>query len=238
MATYMAGSIKENPARLWAGSDSVYDVLFDSESRFGFGIELGRFHAIDNSPLISFVDFSIGWKVLDGGETFEAVRDVPENGTPHNFSGGGSFNHSYVTASFNASNAKVLSRNVWLKNTLGINADYRVSENQEYDFMGLPGELNMPTRFIFQAHYSIGVGFKIDETVMIVPSIATPIVTFYEFDDLKSTLYVFNSRFRPFIFRVSVMLLDKRPDRKCPKRKGNRKGIESLFGSVDSKRPW
>ena len=237
MGTFTIGSLKENSTRLWAGSDSVYDVSFDQQNRFGFGIEVGRFYAIDNSPLISFVDFTIGWKVLDGGETFEAIRDVPENGTPHSFTGGGSFNHSYVTASFNASNTKGLGSGVFLKNTLGINGDYRVTDNSEYDFGGLPGTLNSPTRFIFQAHYSFGIGFAINQRVLLVPSLETPIVTFYEFDDLKSTLNIFNSRFRPILFRLNVMILDKRADRKCPKNKGSRKGIETLFGSAGS-RPW
>lgn len=125
-----------------------------------------------------------------------------------------------------------------MNNTLGINGDYRFADVYSYNEQGIPMNLNTPARFVFQAHYSIGLGFKLNQNMMVIPSIETPIVNFYEYDDLKSTLAIFNSRYRPLIFRITVLVLDNKPDRKCPKKVGGRKNKESLFGSMDSKRPW
>lgn len=235
--TYTLKPIKSNQLRLFTGSDTVYDVMFDTKGKLGVGLEIGRFYAIDNSRIISYVDFSLGIKILRGAEKFEAVLDDPDRLDPYIVSGEGVFSQNYATASFNATNARPISRKVSLHNTLGLNADYRLTDYYEYYDRGLPITLNEPERFVFQAHYKLGVGVWVRNNLMVIPSVETPLVTFYEYDDLKSSLSIFNSRYRPLIFRLTVLLMDNKPDRKCPPKKKRSKS-ESLFGSLDSKRPW
>ena len=234
--TYMLRPLKNARERLWVGSDTVYDVAYRAEGKISIGLEFARFYAIENSRLISYVDFAIGGKILRGVERFEATLDDPDRSTPYIRKGEGAFSQSWLTASFNATNSMLLSRKMFLNNTLGINADYRFAEAYQYNDRKIPNGLNYPSQFIFQAHYSIGLGFKISPKVMMIPSVETPVLTFYEYEDLKSTLGIFNSRYRPLIFRLTFMVLDNKPDRKCPKKVKSRQKT-SLFGDARG-RPW
>ncbi len=238
MITQTIGPIKDQKQRLFLTGDSVYDIDYNAKGKTAFGIEVGRFYSVDNSWLISYLDFTVGVKMLQGAEKFTAILDDPDRVSPYTLSGDGIFSQMYATASFNLNNAQKLSKSVFLKNTLGVNADYLVSESQEYNTRGLPVRGANPGQFVFQAHYSIGVGVRLSQNIMVVPSVETPIVTFYEYDDLKSTLAVFNSRYRPFLFKLTFMVLDKKPGRKCPTRKKPRKSSETLFGMADGVRPW
>lgn len=235
--TYTLKPFKENQQRLFTGSDSVYDVLINAKGKMGVGLELGRFYAIDNSRIISYVDFSLGIKILRGAEKYDAILDDPDRSEPYNLRGEGVFSQNYATASFNATHAKPINRSTSIHNTLGLNADYRLTEYYEYNVRNLPMNLNLPERFIFQAHYKLGLGFTMGKNLMLIPSVETPLVTFIEYDDLKSSLAIFNSRYRPVIFRLTVLVMDRKPDRKCPPNRKRGKS-ESLFGVLDSKRPW
>lgn len=234
--TYMLRPIKNNQKRIWLGSDTVYDVEYRAEGKVGVGLELGRFYAIENSRLISYVDFAIGFKMLRGVERFEAALDDPDRTNPYLVSGQGTFSQSYATASFNATNSIVLTDKMFLNNTLGINGDFRFAESYTYNNGGIAMEIMNPSRFIFQAHYSIGLGFIVSRNMMLIPSVETPLMTFYQFDDLKSTLGIFNSRYRPLIFRLTVMLLDNKANRKCPQKVRSSKKT-TLFGDAKN-RPW
>ncbi len=235
--TYTLKPFKDSQQRIFAASDSVYDVSFNAKGKLGVGLEIGRFYAIDNSRLISYVDFSLGIKILRGAESFEAVLDEPDRSESFIRSGDGIFSQNYATASFNATNARPINKKLSLHNTLGINGDYRLTDLYEYYNHGFPLTLNVPERFVFQAHYKLGFGYMISDNVMLIPSVETPVLTFYEYDDLKSTLQIFNSRYRPIIFRLTIMVLDKKADRKCPDGKRKGKTQSGLFGS-NGKRPW
>lgn len=234
--TYMMRPLKNTESRVFLGSDTIYDIDYRASGKLGVGLEIGRFYAIENSRLISYVDFSIGAKILRGVERYEATLDDPDRQNVYTRQGEGTFSQSYVTASFNASNSIPIAKGIFLNNTIGINGDYRFAEAYTYNTQGIPTTLDDPTRFVFQAHYALGVGFKMNNRIMVIPSVETPIVNFYEYEDLKSTLGIFHSRYRPLIFRLTIMVLDAKADRKCPKKPKSRKKT-SLFG-MSGDRPW
>jgi len=227
--TYMLPQIKAPSQRVYFPGGAAYDIEYSPSGRVGVGLEVGRFHVIDNSRLLSHVQLNMGIKVLRGIERFDATLANETGLLPDVLQNEGAFSHSYATMSFIASNIQQFSRTGFIQNSIGINGDYRIGEASTYNKDGLPIDLATPTQFIFQANYSFGVGFRVSGNILIVPSIETPIVNIYEYEDLKSTLKVFNSRYRPFIFKVSVLMLDNKPDRKCPKKKVKRKTVEQLF---------
>jgi hypothetical protein len=230
MVTYMLPHLKKSSQRISLPGGTAYDVAYNPSGRLGLGMEIGRFHVIDNSRLISHVQLNVGIKVLHGIERFEATLDEETNpGGTAFISNEGVFSHAYTTMSFAATNIQQLSRKGFLQNSIGINGDYRIASSVAYDKGGLPIELADPTRFIFQAHYSLGIGFKLASNILVVPSVETPILNIYEYDDLKSTLNVFNTRYRPLIFSIHVYVLDKKADRKCLKKKSGRRSVEQLF---------
>lgn len=228
--TYMLPQLKAPSQRLFLPGGTAYDVAYSPAGRVGVGLEIGRFHLIESSRLISHVQLNLGLKVLRGVERFTATLDEATNpGGASSISNEGAFSHSYATMSFAASNVQQFSSSGFLQNTLGINGDYRFASSSTYNRANLPIDLSDPTAFIFQAHYRLGVGFKVSPGIILVPAVETPILNIYTFDDLSSTLSIFNTKYRPLIFRLNVYVLDKKPNRKCPKKKSGRKSVEKLF---------
>jgi hypothetical protein len=227
--TYMMPQLKDPSERVYFRGGEAYDIAYNPSGRMGVGLEVGRFHLIDNSNLISHLQLNMGLKVLRGVERFEASLVTENSSRADILKNEGAFSHSYATMSFIASNIMQFNRTGFVQNSLGINGDYRIAAATTYNNNGLPIDLATPSRFIFQANYSLGVGFRLTGNILIVPTIETPIVNIYEYDDLKSTLKIFNTRYRPFILRVSVYMLDNKKDRKCPSKKVKRKSVEKLF---------
>jgi len=227
--TYMLPQLKAPSQRVYFQGGAAYDIDYNPAGRVGVGLEVGRFHLIDNSQLISHVQLNMGIKVLRGVERFQATLANETSSLPGVLQNEGAFSHSYATMSFAASNIQQFSRTGFIQNSIGINGDYRIASASTYNKAGLPIDLATPSQFIFQANYSLGIGFRVSGNILVVPSLETPIVNIYEYEDLKSTLKVFNSRYRPFILKVSVLMLDNKPDRKCPKKKVKRKTVEQLF---------
>lgn len=228
--TYMLPQLKKPSQRVFLPGGTAYDVDYNPAGRVGIGLEIGRFHLMDNSRLISHIQLNLGMKILRGVERFDAILDEETNpGGASLISNEGVFSHSYATMSFAASNIQQFSKTGFLQNTIGINGDYRIASAITYNTEDLPIELADPTRFIFQAHYSLGLGFRVSGNILLVPSVETPILNIYEYEDLKSTLNIFNTRYRSLIFKLQVLVLDKKADRKCPKRKPQRKSVERLF---------
>lgn len=227
--TYMLPQLKAPSQRVFFPGGAAYDIDYSPAGKVGVGLEIGRFHVIDNSQLISHVQLNVGLKVLRGVERFEATLAREVGSLPSTIQNEGAYSHSYATMGFIASNIQQFSRTGFVQNSLGINGDYLIAAASTYNKNDLPIELEDPSQFVFQANYSLGVGFRVSSNILVVPTLETPIVNIYEYDDLKSTLKVFNSRYRPFILRVSVYMLDNKPDRKCPKKKTKRKTVERLF---------
>ncbi|MCH2215245.1 MAG: hypothetical protein MK086_08760 [Flavobacteriales bacterium] len=228
--TYMMPPIKNPTQRVYLPGGTAYDIKYNPLGRVGYGLELGRFHVMDRSRLISHIELNAGFKMLRGQERFEASLDKETN--PSGISvlnGMGSFSHTYATLRFSIASIQQFSSSSFLQNSFGINADYRLASVSDYSDQGLPIELADPTNFLFQVNYSLGFGFKVSGNLIVVPSVETPILNIYEYNDLKSTLSILNTPYRPLVFRVNVMVCDKKADRKCPERKTKRKTIERLF---------
>lgn len=228
--TYMMPPVKEAQDRLWVGSDSVYDVLYDAKGRFGLNLEFGRFMAVERIRVISYIDFTIGGRIFRGEENYVATLDAPDGTDEVKIEDTGTFSETYLTASFNATNTYSLSKEWSMHNTLGFNFDYKFASVYEYNDNGLGMDLQYPGDYRFQWHYKLGFGFKMADNLFVIPSVETPILTIYEYDDLKSTTAIFDSRYRPLIVRVTVMVLDKKKDRKCPTKNPKRHKSENLFG--------
>jgi hypothetical protein len=239
--TYTLRPLKNNQEILEVNDSQRYDIAYRAAGKMGLGMEVGRFYVMDNSPLISYVDISLGIKSFRGVERFEATLDDPTRVNPIVLRGDGNFGQTWATASFNAYRIHQLSDYSFIQNGIGLNADYQFARNIRYNDRGLPMELQNPGPFIFQAHYKFGFGMKVSPSKLIIPSIETPILTLHEWDNFQSTLLVFNSRYRPIIVRITVMMLDAKKGRECPG-KNNRKGksnrSETLFGMLDAPIPW
>lgn len=238
MLTFTAPHVKPTVQRIFAPDDRIYDVEYRGAGRFGVGIEVGRFYLTERLRNLHSVEFALGIKSLRGVERFDAVLDDSNRTTPYVLRGDGDFTFHYATAGFRANHVKQFSDFGFFQNSVGVNVDYRFDTQMRYNDRDLPITTMVGNGFAAQVNYRFGIGFKLTQNLLLVPSAETPILTLIQFDDMKSTIGVFNSRYRPILFRLSVYLLDKKAGRACPPKGKKRRNSESLFGMIDGKSPW
>lgn len=238
MITFTGAQLKPATQRLFTPDDRIYDVEYRGAGRPAVGIEVGRFYLTEHFRNLHSVEFSLGMKSLRGVERFDAVLDDPNRLTPFVLRGDGDFTFHYATAGFRANHVKQFSDFGFFQNSVGVNVDYRFSSEMRYNDRDLPITTMISDGFAAQINYRFGIGFKLTQNLLLVPSAETPILTVIQFDDMKSTMGVFNSRYRPILFRLSVYLLDKKAGRACPTKGTKRRNSESLFGMIDGKSPW
>lgn len=194
-------------------TDTLYTGVFDQSGKIGLHLELGRHHFVDHLYLLDNIDYGLGFKMLRGAETFEGR--VKTDSALVAISNEGTFGESFVTGFVNLGNIYQISDNTFLHNSLGLNLDYRVINKRE--MTGLTNGMiqSFPPNFLAQFHYRLGFGFKMSASWFIVPSAETPVLTLVKFDDGKSTMQYFSSRYRPLIFTLRIMRLDKRKSADC-----------------------
>ena len=71
-----------------------------------------------------------------------------------------------------------------------------------------------PSNIWAQLHYKFGIGIRVGERLYAIPSVEIPILNGWKWEDGRSTLGAFNSRYRPVIISVRFAWLTIP---KCPK---------------------
>lgn len=174
--------------------DNPYTVDFDPSGKIGFYLEGGRYRILQYSYLFKYLDYGLAYKWLRGQEEYSLSS----------LSGQGKFSDHYLLAHFNLNNVLNLSDNSFLQNTIGINADYPIIKSRTSGFGA--GE-SYPSGPVVQIHYKLGYGFKVNDKLMIIPAIETPVLNLFPFEFPESSLGYHNSRFRPIIFSVRFLYL-------------------------------
>jgi hypothetical protein len=208
-------------------TDTLYAGTYDVKGKPGIYLEVGRHHLLDYYFLLDNIDYGLGFKMFRGTEDFTGI--VKYDTVRFEGQNQASFNESFLSAFVNFGNIHQLTDRLFLHNSLGLNADYRILKSREAsgDFTGMIHAF--PSNFVGQAHVKFGVGFKLESRVFVIPSIETPILTIAKFDDGKSTIQYFSSRYRPFIFSLRFVLLDKRKSADCVG-KGDGQSGHQLWG--------
>lgn len=187
--------------------DTLYRGRFTSAGRPGFCAAVGRHHFLDRFYLLHHIDYGARFTLYRGIEDFSGSMLVDTALIP--VQNTGRFSEGFAGVFFNASNTWQVADNKWIHNSIGFHADYRVISNRTYQGP-VTGMLQaFPPDFILQLHYKIGFGWRPEPGIYIMPSLETPILSLVPLDDGKSTLPYFSSRYRPVIFGVRIMFLDK-----------------------------
>lgn len=185
------------PFRLKA--DDAPDV--NPNGRLAVYLEAGRWHLFPGGGnVFNYFDYSLAYKRLSGSEEFGGVKGI--------------FKQNYVLANFNINNVIQLSDYTFIQNSLGLNLDYKFSE--QYD-----PELIVPTTdntqpLLFSLHYRLGFGIKATKNLFIIPTLETPILNGLEWENARSDYGIFNSRYRPLIFSVRFAWTRKPGKGDCP----------------------
>lgn len=212
--------------------DTLYTGAFDHNGGLGFYLEVGRHHFVDYF-LLTYIDYSLGFKQLRGGEQF-AGRMLVDSAIV-GVENSGEFNQGRLVGNFNLNNIWQLTDNSFLQNSMGVNFDYRVMNRYEYTGPTTGMLQSTPGNFTTDIHWKLGYGWRPEKGVFIIPSVEIPILALAPFDDGKSTTQWFSTRYRPIIFSLRFLLFDRRKAQDCVGGSSGDRHYE-LFGKEVRKR--
>lgn len=199
----LAGSKSENSI---TEVDTTYNYKADPSGKLGFMLHLGWFHSFENPQLIDYIDFGLSYKYFSGAEKYNSQVSV-NSFPPTEFESNNTFKDHNLGVFFNATNTYNYTANAFISNSLGANFDYIFIENRNRSNSYPIQEEEFQNLSTAQLHYKIGFGFRVSKKLLIVPSVETPILSVYQFDNGKSTLKYFSSRYRPILFTLQFYFL-------------------------------
>ncbi|MFN8698834.1 MAG: hypothetical protein ACK5XQ_05855 [Flavobacteriales bacterium] len=201
-------------------NDTLYTGRFNAAGRPGLYLGAGRHKFVDGYYFINHLDYGAHFKMLRGVEEFTGRVKSPSGLTETD--NRGRFSESFAGLFFNVSNIIQLSNTIWIHNSLGLNAEYRLITRRTYEGLSTGMPHVFPEAFQGQLHYKPGFGWKADPGLYFLIAAETPILNIFPFYDGKSTLPYFSTRYRPVIFTIQVMFLDKTKSRSCENQPGKR----------------
>jgi len=170
---------------------------FSKRGRLGLIFEGGAYHIFERGGnIFNYMDYGAGYKRLSGSE----FNDVNNKSI---------FKQNYISSFFNINNIWQLSSKKFLQSSIGANLDFKFFEKDT----PLP---NNTDKLNFSFHFKIGYGIKFSKTLFIIPTIETPIINLKKWEQGKSTFGIFNSRYRPVLFKVRFIWLKKLGKSDCP----------------------
>jgi hypothetical protein len=200
----MTGTFGVYPSPI-STTDTV--ISLPSQLRPGISLEVGRyFNFKGKKPIIRFVDYSAGYKLL-----WNAEKEVREfNGSRISETFRNNLAH-YVHANVNITNIWDINNYLFLQNTIGINVDYRFLENESSDI-----STSSPPNFVAQAHYRLGFGIMIDTDIALIPYVEVPLYNLAPDQKHFAQLDYFQQSFQTVIVGARLMLF-RFGQKDCPK---------------------
>lgn len=207
-----------------------------ARGKIGLYLELGHAHFLPDWMWLNYLDYGLGFKMLRGKEDFSGQGIQPETGALlFETESAGKYSESFVNLFFNANKFLQVSDYNFLVFGAGINADYRVISNR--DFEGIPpGVQQFPENLLVQGHLKLGYGFKVQRNLFIIPFLEVPVLGMVPFESYRSTLPYFNSNYRPLLLTVRFQWLSKRKAQDCVGKPTQKTGHELWDPSMRKKR--
>lgn len=237
--TYMLPVNRNESLTGYVGSrenlDTAFTGDFSRKGKIGLYLEGGRHHFITDRILIDHIDYGLHFKMLRGSDDFIGLVNASNAFVP--VQSNSKFSQSFAGLFFNASNIAQISNSFWIQNGLGVNADFRII-NRLNAGPAFGAEWNYPSFPVAQVHYKFSFGWKPEPGIYIIPSIETPILNLYAWDDFKSTLPYFSGRYRPIIISLRVQWLSKSQSRKCENQPGRGPEIGDKSGKHKGNDLW
>lgn len=193
--------------------DTINQYTFDRKGKLGLYLDVGRYRITDDLYYIRWIDYGLHYKSLKGSTDVDVVKMVESTEEElATRTASGEFKDKYIGAYFNAYFAKSITKYEFITHGPGVNLGYAVGQKRVAT--QLPGEV-FPGKFIAQFHYRVGLGIKASNSLIVIPTLETPIFTGWEFDKARSSTAYFPTRYRPIIISVKFLFLDPVRD-VCP----------------------
>ncbi|MBK9591732.1 MAG: hypothetical protein IPO32_09565 [Crocinitomicaceae bacterium] len=148
--------------------------------------------------VVHYFDAGLGIKHFSGQERYQIEGTQATRGQ---------FNLGSVFLRADIHNVWQLNMFNFIDQSLGFNIDYRVyGGNPDDGYLSPLASVNQ-SNLVAQLHYTVGFGYKIRDGFFVVPSVQTPILTLFRFDDINPSHHWFNSRYQPLIFTLKFAWL-------------------------------
>ena len=200
--TYQLQNFYLSPGLTYMLPHTIPNVLTNSNNeinangRLAYTIDVGAYRIFEKGGnIFNYLDYGIGYKKLSGSEQINESKSI--------------FKQRFLTGSFNLNNIWQLSDRKFIQTSIGSNLDFKLYEE------GSPSP-NNTDKLILAFHLKIGYGLKVKKPLFIIPTMESPFLSLKKWEQGKSTYGIFNSRYRPLIFKVRFILLKKLGKGKCP----------------------
>ena len=168
----------------------------NAKARLAYIIEAGAYRIFEKGGnIFNYLDYGFSYKKLSGSETIDESKSI--------------FKQRFLGGSFNLNNIWQISDKKFIQTSLGSDIDFKLFEEDN----PLP---NNTDRLTIAFHLKVGYGFKVKKTLFVIPTMESPFLTLKKWEQGKSTYGIFNSRYRPLIFKVRFIWLKKLGKGKCP----------------------
>ncbi len=189
--------------------NTSYDYDVNGSGKIGYGLEVGWFHSFKQERFVDYLEAGIGYRQFNGEAVHQGTLRSTNN--TRSYASDNSFSASLIQASLRASHVSELGKNRFIVNSLGVNANYFVSE--EYD-----RGTSYPTRYeefvenpLIQLHYQFGYGFRVSKLIYLIPSLETPLFNVFPINDISSGFKFYSLDYQPLIFKLRLMFLREDP---------------------------
>ena len=176
---------------------------------------------LKKSRVMDYMEFAVGFRQLAGSEkTTINYRNINNTLASSQESIGNFRNgHVYLRASLHSlifvGKKKIdVTRKYFIDQSIGLNFDYNL----------FPGATTYPDNFIlntsierkfynpsvFQFHYSLSYGIRLNRAWMLIPGVSLPLLGIYEWNGFGAKMSWFSSQYRPIQFQIKFIKLFER----------------------------
>ena len=192
----------------------------------GFFVEAGMAHfpkwtPVFNTRLLDYIDWGIGFKSLAGNEKTHIDYKNALGEILNSDDGVGNFRNGFLSLRFSAhtliyiGKKKIdLAKKYFIDNSLGFNFDYNLwGKNKDYVGFTVLENQKFHAPSVFQLHYNLALGIRINRALICLPGIQLPLLGIYQWNGLGANMNWFSSKYWPIQLNIKfIRLLEKKPN--------------------------
>lgn len=207
LATISFGNSKED---VFSYADTSYEYKVTGRGKWGYGIELGWFQTFDNALLFDFVEGGLGYRLFQGAAEHEGELKV-SNSTIANIKSDNEFKAHTLNAVLRAVKARQIGKHSFLTYALGANFNYLIAKSYDRENSYPNSYESFLNESSLQLHFQLGVGFRLTDKLLMIPTLETPLVTAYPTGKLNPAFPFFEANYHPLIIGLKFMFLREDP---------------------------
>lgn len=198
------------------GGDTIRIQREVPDGRLGAFLQVGRFHALD-SRWITALDYGLDIRWFRGLHQREVETRLGADNPEWVYStGSGHFSDLWLGLTGNATFARHITNDIFIWHSAGVNVNYAAWRELTYagDYNGTVDF--SPPVFSAQLHYKLGIGFRVGRGWYVMPTIESPMLGIYAWNDAIPAFRYLDTYYQPLLFGIQVMRRDKSKAEGCP----------------------